>query len=366
MTVRPLCITPFGEYGGAEMVLMRVLRALDRTIEPRVVVLTPGRFAEMLGEEGFPVQVEDLPGKQGARHFPRVAREMAARYRGEVSLVHANGIKAAILGIDVARRLGVPLLWMKHDHIYDGPVTRQIGRRCQAVVVVSEAMAGQFRSHMRTPVQVIYPGVEIGPPPGPPPEDRLVVGVGRLDPGKGFGTLLESLVVLRARGIDARMRIAGPVDRVFPKHAGQLQELVARLGLEDVAQVGWVDDLDELYRRSRVVAMASRPRRGGKPSEGAPTVLMEAMAHARPVLGPRQAGIAEVIGPDAGTLVDHLTPEGLADALTPYLTDRELATETGRRGRERAERLFSMERTVEQLTGLWTQLAERGRERART
>lgn len=361
MTLRPLCIAPFGEYGGSEMVLMRVLRALGPTIEPRLAVLTPGRFAEMLEEEGFPVQVEDLPGKQGTRHFPRLAREMADRYRGEISLVHANGIKAAFLGIAVARRLGVPMLWMKHDHMYDGAVARQVARRCQAVVVVSEAMAKQFRSRVRTPVQVIYPGVEIGPPPGPPAEEKLVVSVGRLDPAKGFPMLLESLVVLRARGIDARMRIAGPVDRVFPDHARELQERVVGLGLEDVAQVGWVDDLDDFYRRGRVFAMASPPKRGGRPSEGAPTVLMEAMAHGRPVLGPRQGGIAEVIGPDAGTLVDDLTPEGLADALTPYLEDLELATETGRRGRERAERMFSMERTVEQLTGLWEELAARGR-----
>jgi glycosyltransferase involved in cell wall biosynthesis len=365
VTLRPLCIAPFGEYGGSEMVLMRVLRALGPTIEPSLAVLTPGRFAEMLEEEGFPVQVEDLPGKQGVLQFRRVARELADRYRGEVSLVHANGIKAAILGISVARKLGVPLLWMKHDHMYDGWVARQVARRCDAVVVVSEAMGEQFKSRVRTPVQVIYPGVQIGPPPGPPPAEKLVVSVGRLDPLKGFPTLLESLVVLRSRGIDARMQIAGPVDRIYPEHAGELQELVSRLGLDDVAKVGWVDDLDDLYRHGRVFAMASPPKRGGKPSEGAPTVLMEAMSHGRPVLGPRQAGIAEVIGPDAGTLVDDLTPEGFADAISPYLEDVELATETGRRGRERAERVFSMERTVEQLTGLWAELAARGRADAR-
>src|SRR3954468_6548310 len=258
------------------MVLMRVLRALDETIDPRLVVLTPGPFADMLEGERFSLQVENLPGKQGVRHFPRVAREMAERYRGDVSMVHANGIKAAILGIRVARRLGVPLLWMKHDHMYDGRVARQIARRCDAMVVVSEAMAEQFRGLPRTPVRVIYPGVAIGPPPDPPGDGRLVVAVGRLDPAKGFPTLLRSLVVLRERGVDARMRIAGPVDRVFPEHAEELQRLGDELGIREFAEVGWVDDLDELYRRARVVAMASPPKRGGKPSEGAPTVLMEA------------------------------------------------------------------------------------------
>ena len=84
MTVRPLLIAPYGDYGGSEMMLMRVLRALDATVESRVVVLTRGPFADMLEEEGFPVHVEHLPGKSAVRHFPRVAREMAERYGGEV------------------------------------------------------------------------------------------------------------------------------------------------------------------------------------------------------------------------------------------------------------------------------------------
>jgi glycosyltransferase involved in cell wall biosynthesis len=356
--IRPLCIAPFGAYGGSEMVLMRVLRALDDSIDPRLLVLTPGRFAEMLAEEGHPTEVLDLPGRRAIARFPLVARQVAARYRGEgISVVHANGIKAALLGIRVARLLGVPLVWMKHDHIFDGRFARAVARRCDRVVVVSEAMARQFDGPLRDRVSVIYPGVALGPAPRPHATEPLVVAVGRLDPLKGFPSLLRATKVLRERGVDARLRIAGPVDRVFPDHAGELQALVGELGLEGVAEVGWVDDLDALYDRARVVAMASPPGEGGEPTEGAPTVLMEAMAHGRPVAGPRQAGIAEVIGDEAGTLIDDLSPEGFADALAPYLADQAHADAVGALGRARAERLFGMDRTVAQLTGLWRGLA---------
>ncbi len=158
--------------------------------------------------------------------------------------------------------------------------------------------------------------------------EPLIVCVGRLDPAKGFYDLIRATKILRERGVDARIRVAGPVDRIYPEHAGELEQLVVDLDLQEYAKVGWVDDLTALYRRCRVVAMASRPQVPGKPSEGAPTVLMEAMAQSRPVVAPREPGMTEVMG-DVGTLVDQVDPEGLADALEPYLRDEVLA----RRGR---------------------------------
>lgn len=357
---RLLCIAPFGDYGGSEMVLMRVMRALDETIDLRPLVLTPGPFADMLADEGFEPQVERLHGKSAIARFPAVARSLAERYRGQgMQLVHANGIKAALLGIPLARRLGVPLLWMKHDHFYDGPFARAVASRCDHVAVVSEAMARQFRPHLNGRLSVIYPGVRLGPPPAQAPTEPLIAGVGRLDPRKGFANLIRATRLLRERGHDARIEIAGPVDRVFPEHAAELEELLDELGMRDHAHIGWVEDIDDLYRRARVVAMASPPKRGGRPSEGAPTVLMEAMAHARPVVGPLQAGIAEVVG-DCGTLVPEPTPAGLADGLEPFVADADLADERGRAGRKRAEELFSFDRTFEQLTGLWRSLAAPG------
>ena len=116
-----------------------------------------------------------------------------------------------------------------------------------------------------------------------------------------------------------------------------------------------MDDVGELFDSASVVALASRAaqRRAQRGRADAP---MEAMAHAWPVVAPREAGIAEVVG-DGGTLVDERTGAGFAAALEPLLRDRRYADEVGARGRERASRLFSFERTVEILTGLYLELA---------
>jgi glycosyltransferase involved in cell wall biosynthesis len=362
--IRPLFVAPFGTYGGSEMVLLRVLDALADSFEPSVLLLGDGRFAEMLRERDIPTVVDDMPGKAGLLQFPRGRRDALRRYRDEgISLIHANGTKAAIFSTRLARRLGVPLLWMKHDHFYDGLVATRVARRCDRLVCVSEAMAAQFPPDVRARTEIAYPGVWLAERADLRGTEPLIVCVGRLDPAKGFYDLIRATAILRERGVPARIRVAGPVDRIYPGHAGELKQLVVDLGLEEHAEVGWVDDLTALYRRCRVVAMASRPLVPGKPSEGAPTVLMEAMAESRPVVAPREAGMVEVMG-DIGTLVDEVTPDALANALEPYLRDEELAREEGRRGRERAERLFSMERTVATLEGLYRELAQsRGRAR---
>jgi colanic acid/amylovoran biosynthesis glycosyltransferase len=356
--IRPLFIAPFGELGGSEMVMLRIVRGLDERFEPRALVLTPGGLADRLRSAGVPTDVEHMPGKQAVLRMPAVARRQARALRGErISFIHANQAKAAMLGALLAPRLGVPLLWMKHDHVYDGRPSLALASRCDRVVCVSRAMAAQFEPRLGSRVSVAYPGVAVPAAVLPLPQRPHIVSVGRLDPGKGSVELLEAVALLVERGLDVRVTLAGPEDRMYPGHAAELRELAGRLGLAERAAIGWVDDLDELYASASVVALASRARPGGAPSEGAPTVLMEGMAHGRPVAAPREAGIGEVVG-DAGALVDARTGAGFADAIEPYLRDRALAEKAGRRGRERAERLFSLERTIETMTALYVELAE--------
>jgi glycosyltransferase involved in cell wall biosynthesis len=338
------------------MVLMRLLERLDERFAPQVLLLGEGRFAQLLRDRGVPTQVANLPGKKGLLGFPGALRRAVARYRGSVDVIHANGTKAALFAVPLGHLLRVPVLWMKHDHFFDGFVARELAKRCDRVVCVSEAMAAQFPPAVRARTTVAYPGVHLGPLTELTGTQPLIACVGRLDPLKGFDDILRATRLLRDRGVDARVRIAGPIDRVRAGHADELERLVDELELREVAEVGWIDDLDDLYRGARVFAMASRPEVEGNPSEGAPTVLMEAMAWSRPVVAPREPGMVEVMG-DGGTAYWPVTPDSIAGALEPYLRDEALAAETGRRGRARAERVFSLERTVAALEGLYADLA---------
>jgi glycosyltransferase involved in cell wall biosynthesis len=113
----------------------------------------------------------------------------------------------------------------------------------------------------------------------------------------------------------------------------RLAARAARHGL-DVRFEGFVgrDRLATLYRESAVVVLGAR--RG----EGFPNVVLEAMAHARPVVSTAVAGVRDLIQDGVnGLLVPPDDPLALRDALARPSHERGLAERLGRAARATAE-----------------------------
>ena len=246
--------------------------------------------------------------------------------------------------------MGVPLLWMKHDHVFDGRVSSAIASRADRVVCVSRAMTEQFGPRLAGRVRVAYPGVSIPAEVSPVPSAPHIVS-GRLDPAKGLVELLDAVALLRSQGLDVRVSIAGPPDRVHAGHGDELRALASRNRPSARVEIGWVDDVGELFDSASVVALASRARPNGAPSgarrrsyggDGSRTARGGA-ARGRHRRGGRRRR-------NTGRRANR---RRFRAALEPLLRDRRYADEVGARGRERASRLFSFERTVEILTGLY-------------
>jgi len=355
--MRVLFIAPYGGLGGSENVLVNVLERLDRSrFEPYALLLEHGPLQQRIAELGVPTLVQHMPGKGGVLKIP------AAAYRvpGHFDVIHANGGKAALYALPLAKRLKAPLIWMKHDHSYDGRLSHLLAARCTHVVCVSHAMARQFDDlGGKDRVSVVYPGVSLRNLKPVEETQPTVLSVGRLDPYKGFDQVLRATARLREQGVQVNVRIAGPQDRIHTETEEELKQLAddLEIGRETV---GWAENLDEVYEQARVVVLASKPKGvDGAPGEGAPLVLMEGMGARRPVVGTGAIpGIAEVVQ-DAGSLVDPMDPEHLAAALKPYLEDADLAAETGARGRARVEERMTLDRTVADLSTLYMRLGAR-------
>jgi colanic acid/amylovoran biosynthesis glycosyltransferase len=84
-----------------------------------------------------------------------------------------------------------------------------------------------------------------------------------------------------------------------------------------------------------------------------PTVIMEAMATGLPVVSTHLGGIPEmVIENETGFLVRPGDTSAMANAMEKLIHDRSLARELGNAGYERAQRLFSIEKNVRELSAL--------------
>lgn len=113
-----------------------------------------------------------------------------------------------------------------------------------------------------------------------------MLAVGRLHPVKDHAFLLHACRLLKNRGVPFACVIAGD----GPERA-RIERLIRDLGLQAELQlVGHLSrqHLDACYVRADLVVLTSR-------SEGIPLVLMEAMAHGRPVLAPAITGIPELV-----------------------------------------------------------------------
>jgi glycosyltransferase involved in cell wall biosynthesis len=103
----------------------------------------------------------------------------------------------------------------------------------------------------------------------------------------------------------------------------------------------------EQYQRASVIVVPSLC------PEACPTVVLEAMAHGRPVVGSRIGGIPDLIENEAnGLLVPPNDPAALADSLWRILTDHDLRLRLGSEARSRSER-FSAAAVIPRIEDIY-------------
>ena len=172
-------------------------------------------------------------------------------------------------------------------------------------------------------LEVVANGLDLPPAPGAPRADGPVLAVSRLIPDKGVDTLIDALA-----GSARMLVIAG----VGPER--ERLEARARAAGVNARFAGFVDErqLGELYRQCSCVVLASR--RG----EGLPNVLLEAMAHQRPIIATRVTGNLDLIADgDSGLLVPADRADLLRAALGRLAGDAALAARLAARARAAAE-----------------------------
>ncbi len=140
-----------------------------------------------------------------------------------------------------------------------------------------------------------------------------------------------------------------------------VEQAVQALNLRDrVILTGFRGDIPELLATMDVVVLTSL-------WEGLPFVLLEAMAAQRAVVATHIQGSNEVVVDDeTGYLVPPQDPESLATAVIELLQDPTRRERMGRRGRERVEQNFSLERMIHDTVQTYRTVLQIGTEARRS
>ena len=177
-----------------------------------------------------------------------------------------------------------------------------------------------------------------------------IISIGRLVAFKGFEYLIDACADLARRGLEFTCEIIGDGPL-----GGDLEERIRKLNLSDrVHLLGSLSQgaVLEKLRSADIFALASVIDNQAA-SDVFPTVIIEAMAAARPVVSTRLAGIPEsVVDGETGLLVSPEDTMALSEALGRLMEDAKLRLHYGRAGRARIEQHFRIEHTVEPLIEL--------------
>ena len=217
------------------------------------------------------------------------------------------------------------------------------------VVTVSEHnrahLARLCGDHAGARVQRLYNGVDLAAFGDAPVGDPgRILCVARLVEKKGIADLIDACARLRARGIRFSCRIIGDGPLRAPM-AQRIRDL--DLG-EQVCLVGALphERVTEELAGSGLLALPCVVARDGN-RDGLPTVILEAMASARPVISTRVTGIPEMVEDGVtGFVTEPGDPESLAGAIARLIEDPPLARRMGEAGRRRAEERFSLSTNV--------------------
>ncbi|HVF13676.1 MAG TPA: glycosyltransferase family 1 protein, partial [Acidimicrobiales bacterium] len=230
----------------------------------------------------------------------------------------------------------------------------QILSRAAAVVTVSEFTRNElldWQPHLADRITVIPNGshhriapTSVGETPSRPPYALML---GTLEPRKNLPLALDALSILRQRGVDLRLVLAGSRSILI-----DLPSMLSErgLGAPEVVCTGYIDD-------SRVASLMAGARMLVFPSlyEGFGMPLIEAMQSGVPVVAARAGATPETLG-DAGLLVDPGDAEGFADAMAQLVFDDELRATLVKAGRARAAE-FTWERAAAACLRLYRRVA---------
>lgn len=183
--------------------------------------------------------------------------------------------------------------------------------------------------------------------PAREPDGPITVGfAGRLLTSKGIRALVGAHRILRRRGSNINLLIAGDPDPANPDSVS-LEEAQRWNAEPGITWLGHIEDIALLWQRSHIAALPSH-------REGLPKSLLEAAAVGRPLVATDAPGCREIVIQDrTGLLVPIEDQEALANAIGALAVSPELRARYGAAARQLVVDKMSAQSVGTAIVGLY-------------
>ena len=185
------------------------------------------------------------------------------------------------------------------------------------------------------------------------PEIKLIGTVGNINPWKGYEYFVEAANLIKSRFQNTKFLIVGAKLDTQKDYFERLEGLIKKFNLEqDVIFTGRRLDMPDVMSDIDIFVLSSI-------SESCPLVLLEAMASGKPTVATMVGGVPELVeNGETGIIVRPKDSAAIADAVSYLLCNPQEAVKTGKKGRQRAVHLFSLEEHVRNNEKIFKQLRE--------
>ncbi|HED33227.1 MAG TPA: glycosyltransferase family 1 protein [Gammaproteobacteria bacterium] len=191
------------------------------------------------------------------------------------------------------------------------------------------------------------PGYESGPTTMP-----LVILASRLLWDKGVAEFVDAANRLKQQGVCARFALVGEGDAQNPRSIDQQQlEVWRQQGVVEIW--GKRENMPDVFAQSDIVCLPSFY------GEGVPKVLIEAAACEKPIVTTDTPGCREIVHNGVnGLYVPVRDSLAVATALKKLIESPDLRKAMGKKGRERVESEFSLDRVNRETLALYKQVQQ--------
>jgi glycosyltransferase involved in cell wall biosynthesis len=365
------------EMGGVVRAVLDISAALaDRGHEQVIATFIPADLDALWASQGSHRRV--LPLAESSKRRSPIDAASVARLQQELAgcdAVHLHGVwdPACMQLSKLARAAGVPYFISPHGVLDDWCMEQKAFKKklylamgcrrmlngAKAVHCTAEGERRQatqwFNPSVATVVPLVFDLDEYGQLPGEEearsafPEifdgPPVLLFLSRIHVKKGLEHLVDAASVLRDRGCEIRVAIAGTGDN---EYLDRLRSQAAELGLQDVVQfIGFVSGTRKvsLYQAADLFVLPTHQENWG-------FVLLEALACGTALLTTRSVDIWPELESSGGAIILERSGTAIADAVQPLLAAPERMASMGQAGRA----WVLQEQDADRVAGLYEQL----------
>lgn len=369
-------VLPWPSVGGVELATLAIARTMEsRGVKSVAFCLENSTLvSDLFVQKGFETDYY-RPSEHSYRrpkNYLAASVQLARRFKQHrVDLVHCGDLLAAYYSGLAAKMAGLPVLChIRCSYPEISKRDQSFLRLVNRFVFVSHDAWRTFAYRVKeTRGSVLYEGIDIAALVQQAddagsvraefnlPADVDLIGMAaRVAPAKDYETLAKAAARVVRERKNVRFLIVGDHSQVreYREHYETVKGYLKANGVADYfIFTDHRDDAQRLIAAIDIFLLSTR-------TEGLPLVILEAMAHAKPVVATNVGGVSEVV--DGGvTGLLHAPRDDVQQAtdLLRLLEDPSLRKKMGEAGRQQVITKFNKERFAAELGGLYYEMLGR-------